>query len=348
MPNMGDRASRLGVLAVCGATFLLSATTVLASTPGADVRLSNDFPGGGYVSADDLARAAHYTDATLDECSRRTGRQNEPAVAIDPRNTDRDDRQLQRLLRRLQRRRRRRRRADRRPDRSGSATTARENGGTSFPSSLVPGYPGDTLARAARAKIRTASSGDPVARLGRRGPRCSWARSRATTRPAPRRRSATSGSRATSIPTVHGGATLNDGKEFAGSAIVAKGSSAPNLLGKFHDKTAIEADRTDSSCDGNVYFAWSRFTGNGGVAIYFSRSTDHGATFSQPMKLTASVHDVQLPEISVTGNGHVYVTYGQFEDSGQQVDGVGVAKSTDCGRRSRGRATVTNVRRRWA
>jgi hypothetical protein len=54
-----------------------------------------------------------------------------------------------------------------------------------------------------------------------------------------------------------------------------------------------------------VYFAWSRFTGNGGVAIYFSRSTDHGQTFSTPMKLSASVHDMQFPEIVVTGSGGV-------------------------------------------
>ena len=122
-----------------------------------------------------------------------------------------------------------------------------------------------------------------------------------------------------------------------------RASSAPNLLGKFHDKTAIEADRTDTSCRGNVYFAWSRFTGNGGVGIYFVRSTDHGVTFSQPMKLTAGVHDVQLPEISITGNGHLYVTYRQIEDSGHQVDSVGVVKSTDCGKTFSRPATITNV-----
>jgi hypothetical protein len=37
-----------------------------------------------------------------------------------------------------------------------------ENGGASFQSSLVPGYPGDTSPYAALAHIRTASSGDPV------------------------------------------------------------------------------------------------------------------------------------------------------------------------------------------
>src|SRR3954449_2615483 len=80
-------ASRFGVVAAVSAAFVLGASTVLASSPGADVRLSNDFPGGGYVSADDLAGLPHYTDATLDECSRARGRQNEPALAIDPRNS---------------------------------------------------------------------------------------------------------------------------------------------------------------------------------------------------------------------------------------------------------------------
>ncbi len=50
-----------------------------------------------------------------------------------------------------------------------------------------------------------------------------------------------------------------------------------------------------------------------------------------------------MPEISITGNGHVYVTYGQFEDSGQQVDGIGVVKSTDCGRSFSKPATISNV-----
>ena len=84
-------------------------------------------------------------------------------------------------------------------------------------------------------------------------------------------------------------------------------------------------------CDGNVYFSWSRFTGNGGVGIYFSRSTDHGVTFSSPMKLSASIQDVQFPDIAVTGNGHVYVTFRQF-DSGKTPNAVMIVKSTDCGK----------------
>src|SRR5205814_5849551 len=52
----------------------------------ADVRLTNDFPGGGYVSVYTLATGNAYSDATLAECSRSRGRQNEPAVSVNPRN----------------------------------------------------------------------------------------------------------------------------------------------------------------------------------------------------------------------------------------------------------------------
>jgi hypothetical protein len=131
-------------------------------------------------------------------------------------------------------------------------------------------------------------------------------------------------------PAGTGGNTLNDGKEFKGSVTVAKGSAAPNLLGKFNDKTAIEADRTGGACDGNVYFAWSRFTGNGSN-IYLVRSTDHGVTWTQPMLLTSSTKNVQDPDIAVTGNGHVYVTFDQGPTNSGQTDAAVYVKSADCG-----------------
>ena len=320
--------TRLGV-AIATLAILAGATSALASTPGADVRLTNDAPTtSGYVSADDIAGLAHYSDATLDECSRSRGRENEPALAINPRDS--------RVM-------------------IGSANDycavyndgvdgngaplpvgpiwlgyyRSVNSGHSFTSSLVPGYPGDTSTLGALAQIRTASSGDPVIAWDRDGR--VFMGSESSDDPAGTKKTFGDVWVARYVnPAGSGGATINDGKRFAGSVIVAKGSSAPNLLGKFHDKTSIEADRTNTSCRGNVYFAWSRFTGNGGEAIYFSRSTDHGVTFSAPVKVTESTHSVQFPDISVTSNGHLYVTYAQLE-GGQQAAAVGVVRSTNCG-----------------
>src|SRR5512138_901870 len=61
---------------------LIAAAPALAQ----NVRLTND-TGGGYVSTYTLATGTPYTDAVLTECSIARGRQNEPAVAVDPRNT---------------------------------------------------------------------------------------------------------------------------------------------------------------------------------------------------------------------------------------------------------------------
>ena len=122
-----------------------------------------------------------------------------------------------------------------------------------------------------------------------------------------------------------------DGLKYDGTTVVAKGSSAPNLLGKFNDKTAIEADRTGGRCDGNVYFSCSRFTGNNGVSIYFSRSTDHGVTFSQPATTPLDHEDLQFPDISVTGSGTVYVTFRQFAATAAATDVDTSRSRPNCG-----------------
>jgi len=304
-----------------------------ASTPRTDVRLTNDVAGVGYLSNYTMVTGRAYTDATLAECSRARGRQNEPSVAINPRDprvmvgssndycgvyNDGVD-------------------ADGAPIPSGPIWLGyyrSENGGRSFQSSLVPGYPGDTSPYASRAHIRTASAGDPVWAWDTAGRVFGGAE--ASDDPAGTKKTFGDVWVATyANPAGAGGATLNDGKEFVRSEIVARGASAPNLLGKFNDKTAIEVDRTGrcgSLADGGtVYFAWSRFT-TAASNIYLSRSTDHGATWSQPQLLTTSVNSVQVPEITVTGNGHVYVTWvATIGNKKTQTDAVQYAKSTDCG-----------------
>ncbi len=272
------------------------------ATP-ANARLTNDDPAlSGYVSDYTLATGNPYTDDVLTTCSQSRGRQNEPAVAVDPRNTD--------VI----------------VGSSNDYCPVFNADGTFLGlGDIWLGY-----------YRWTADSGDPVLAWDNHGRLFAGSESSSD----PEGTAKTFGDVWVATyqnPDGEGGATTNDGKEFVRSLDVARGSAAPNLLGKFHDKTSIEVDRTGGACDGNVYFAWARFTGgssNGfNSSVYFSRSTDHGATFTAPMKLSQTVHDIQFPDIAVTGNGHVYVTYRQFADvhSHQPIDAIAYNKSTNCG-----------------
>ena len=320
----------LGALAL---VFGLLASVAGASTPGSDVRLTHDANDPGYVSSYTIATGTPYTDATLAECSRSRGRQNEPAVAVDPRNTNvilgssndycgvynTND-------------------ANGNPIPVGPIWMGyyrSENAGSSFISSLIPGYPDDTspYGQIAKRQVRTASAGDPVIAWDAQGR--AFFGSESSDDPAGTPKTYGDVWVATyDNPNGTSGDPQNDGKRYRQTVVVNRGSSAPNLLGIFNDKTTIEADHNaDGRCDNNVYFSWSRFSGNRGtVGIYFSRSTNHGATFSQPLKVSQTISDVQFPDIAVTGNDNVYLVFRSFA-SGRGPEGTSFyyVKSTDCG-----------------
>src|SRR6266550_8128143 len=129
------------------------------ATP-ANARLTNDdpaLPGAGYVSDYTLVTGNPYTDDVLTTCSQSRGRQNEPAVGVDPRNPQVIVGSSNDYCGVFQA--------------SGAflglgdvwlGYYRSENGGASFVSSLVPGYQGDQSPYAACAQVRTADSGDPV------------------------------------------------------------------------------------------------------------------------------------------------------------------------------------------
>ncbi|PYI84624.1 MAG: hypothetical protein DMF09_07380, partial [Verrucomicrobia bacterium] len=71
-------------------TFVAAAavSAIASFTADPEARLTNDDPAlSGYTSDYTLVTGIPYTDAVLMACSQSRGRQNEPAVAVDPRNT---------------------------------------------------------------------------------------------------------------------------------------------------------------------------------------------------------------------------------------------------------------------
>jgi Neuraminidase (sialidase) len=103
-------------------------------------------------------------------------------------------------------------------------------------------------------------------------------------------------------------------------------------LGQGNDKTNLVADPVT----GNVYVAWSDFHGSGCNEILFSRSTDHGATFSTPIKLSGGICGNQGPSIAIGSGGNVYVgwegtTGGAFANAPGSVTGAAFVTSSDYG-----------------
>src|SRR6266496_1773190 len=168
------------------------------ATP-ANARLTNDDPAlSGYVSDYTLVTGNPYTDDVLTTCSQSRGRQNEPAVAVDPRNPDvivGSSNDYCPVL-----------------NADGSflglgdiwlGYYRSEDGGQSFASSLVPGYLGDQSPYASRAQVRTESSGDPEGTAKTFGD--VWVATYQN-------------------PNGENGPTSADGKEFVRSLDVARGS----------------------------------------------------------------------------------------------------------------------------
>ncbi|HEY8819033.1 MAG TPA: hypothetical protein VIM25_09465, partial [Candidatus Limnocylindrales bacterium] len=129
---------------------LASVAVIGATLAAGNVRLTNDVS-DGYVSAYTLATGNAYTDNTIDECKVARGRQNEPAIEMDPRNSNvligssNDYCGVYQPP------------GDAAPTPVGPIWLGyyrSENAGSSFVSSLVPGYPDDTSPYAALAKVR--------------------------------------------------------------------------------------------------------------------------------------------------------------------------------------------------
>jgi hypothetical protein len=124
--------------------------------------------------------------------------------------------------------------------------------------------------------------------------------------------------RATLIFVAH---SSNGGETFDN---VAQVSNSWTRVGRFHDKEWIAVDLNT----GNVYVTWTMFVGYNTGHIMFSRSTDHGSSWSTPSKIAefASDTDAQGSFVQVDKNGTIHVVWRDFSD-----DTIHYTKSTDQG-----------------
>ncbi|MGI8702932.1 MAG: hypothetical protein ACR2JZ_00250 [Candidatus Limnocylindrales bacterium] len=197
--------------------------------------------------------------------------------------------------------------------------------GETWTDSIVPGYPQDTSpeGRASPLFGKHTDAGDPIAAFDRAGNL--FVGGIAFNRAGPINGDVYV---ATYSTTPHASGYPYD---YLRTRIVGRGTPSRNFQGIFQDKPMLEVDRTGGAHDGNVYVCWSRFTGFGQNSLYFSRSTNSGATFSRPVRISGN-HSVQGCDIAVEGDGDVYVTWRTFDDnSSKTTNGLAFARSTNGG-----------------
>jgi len=314
----------LGLLA--GTAAALGSIGGYAQTAGANVRVTND-QASTYQSADQMADGT-YTDAVLVRCGVDRRMQNEPTIALDPRNPD--------------------------VQTSGSndyctvpSTTdawagfyRSRDGGTTWVDSLLPGYKGDTSTEGTSSPLSAMvaggalAAGDPVQAwdvhgnvfyMGNNFNRGIADGTSGFTR------DNTGDVWVATYAQKDPASTTTDGQKYVRTVILAQNTFGE---GSFNDKTGIGVDQTGGRFDGNVYASWSDFHGFGCNDVLFSRSTDHGATFSPPIRISNGLCSNQGPNIAVAPDGTVYEAWegGNGGSFGQHsTNGAAFVKSTDGG-----------------
>ena len=200
------------------------------------------------------------------------------------------------------------------------------NGGESWTNSIVPGYPQDTSAEGMASPLfRThTDAGDPIAAFDSTGRL--FVGGIAFNRVKPSNGDvyvATYGTSPVGAYPV----------DYQRTRIVGRGTPSQVIGGIFQDKPMLEVDRTGGPDDGNVYVCWSRFTGAGMNKVFFSRSIDHGNSFSRPVAISRSqeIGSVQGCDIAIEADGDVYVSFRANQGSRAKRAGMGFVRSTDGG-----------------
>jgi len=317
------RLVRFAILA-CGV--VLATAQVTPGVAAGNVRVTHD-AGSAYVSADVLGGTGTYSDATLARCGIDRRMQNEPTLALDPRNPAV------------------------RTSGSNDYCTVPTNGdawagfyrstdsGLTWADSLLPGYLHDASAQGTASPVHQMAlggafaAGDPVQAWDTNGNVFFMGNNfnRGIGDGIVTRDNTGDVWVATYAP-ANASDNTTDGSRYVRTVILSANTFG---LGSFNDKTGIQVDQTGSPFAGTVYAAWSDFHGFGCNQINISRSTDHGATFSAPLKISGSICNNQGPNIAIGPAGQVYVSwFGQVSGAfGQNTRDLGAAfaASTDGG-----------------
>jgi uncharacterized protein YjbI with pentapeptide repeats len=227
------------------------------------------------------------------------------------------------------------------------------DGGLSWQSTLLPGYPQDQSAAGKASPLKVyGAAADPTVRAGANGLVYY---------------SGMAFNRGTNIGAIFLSRYFDANAKENGDATAARDTIAyldaklidTGTSGQFLDKPwiAVDVPRSGSgatTCSvtpqggpaqsfvgGNVYMTWSRFTGSQSTKIMFSRSLDCGKTWSNPIKISESNSINQGTNIAVDPtNGTVYVAWRRFAAS-NQPDAILVSKSTDFGQSFTSKNTVS-------
>jgi hypothetical protein len=294
---------RLLMLLVTAVAVCVVPGAVRGAPGGDDARVTRDGEAGSYLRYDGQA------DATMSACSTGRRSQNEPTVAVDPRDTSivvagSNDYCAQIV--------------------NGDAWAGyyrSTDGGASWKDSLVPGYPQDASPAGvvSPAHEQCGAAGDPTQAFDTGGRLfygfiCF------------NRAQPVNGS-------IYVASYDQDGATYVRTVLVDRGTpSSSNFVGLFQDKVNLSVDQTSGPHSGSVYVAWAKYSGLApNNTILFSRSTDHGQSFSRPIRVTPGLAQEQFADLAVGPDGAVYLTFRTYAAQGPTSNAIWLVKSADGG-----------------
>jgi hypothetical protein len=278
----------------------------------ADVRVTGDDRPGSYRRFDGRP------DAATETCSTGRRSQNEPSIAVDPR--------------------------DPRIVVAGANEGCTEitggpwmgyyrsaDGGATWSDGLLPGYPVDdsSAGLSSPAHARCDGGSDPSQAFDRNGRLFYGFLCFNQRRPGQRLGERQVGN-SILVATYDG-----DGSRYSRTVLLLAGNRQVT-----EDKVNLTVDQTTGPGSGNVYVVWNEITQFGDTVLLFSRSTDHGVRFSNPMDVTAELGQSLSPDLTVGPDGTVYIAY---RNRSQNGDGVWLLRSTDQGQSFRDDSFVSSI-----